>query len=483
MEQRLQLQLKLGQRLIMTPRMQQSLHLLQVPTLELSELIQQELAQNCMLEDEPSLEVAAEASAPPELTLREKIEGNGESEPPGLEKGALDLADNWQSYFEDASDVGPVPPREYEAPEEDFEVPLSSKPTLKDELLRQLGLASRSDRISEIGEIIIDWINDDGYLSAGVEDLAERYGYAAEEVEEALRLIQGFDPAGVGARDLSECLRLQYHARGMDDPSLLLAIEKCLPDLEHKRYTQAARALGVTEQKVQSIADELKNFDPRPGHKYGSVETTYVTPDVFIEKVEGEWQVRVNDDGAPPVRISRRYMQMLEQADRLSPEERQYLSERLSAARWLIHNIEQRKRTLYQVTRQILEMQKDFMEDGLAALRPMRYRDVADAIGVHESTVGRVVNGKYVQTPQGLFELKYFFSTGLESTDGEDQSAKAVMLLIEELIEREDKKKPLSDDKIAAILRKKHNLSLARRTVAKYRDKMGILRASQRKRI
>ncbi|MBE7557677.1 RNA polymerase factor sigma-54 [bacterium] len=483
MEQRLQLQLKLGQRLIMTPRMQQSLHLLQVPTLELSELIQQELAQNCMLEEAPSLEINPEGAERPEIRVSEKSNGSEDGQAAVLEKGSVDLDDNWQSYFEDASDVGPVPPRTYEAPEEDFETPLSSKPTLKDELLRQLGLASRSDRTTEIGEIIIDWINDDGYLSTTVEHLAEHYGYGVEEVAEVLALIQGFDPAGVGARDLAECLSLQYHARGMNDPTLLLAIQKYLPDLEHKRYAQVARALGVTEQKVQAIADELRTFEPRPGHKYGPVETTYVTPDVFIEKVEGEWQVRVNDDGAPPVRVSRRYLQMLANPENLTAAEKQYLSERLSAARWLIHNIEQRKRTLYQVTKQILEMQKDFMEDGVSALRPMRYRDVADAIGVHESTVGRVVNGKYVETPQGLFELKYFFSTGLDSLDGEEQSAKAVMLLIEELIEREDKKKPLSDEKIAAILKEKHNLNLARRTVAKYRDKMGILRASQRKRI
>ena len=436
-----------------------------------------------MLEEGPSLEINVEQSDRREERVPEKSNGSDEPDPTGIEKGSVELDDNWLSYFEDSSDVGPVPPREYEAPEEDFEVPLSSTTTLKEELLRQLGIASKSGRMHEIGEIIIDWINEDGYLTTHVEHLAEHYGYPAAEVEEVLRMIQGFDPAGVGARDLSECLKLQYHARGMDDPTLLLAIDKYLPDLEHKRYAQVARALGVTEQKVQAIGDDLKCFDPRPGHKYGPVETTYVTPDVFIEKVEGEWQVRINDDSAPPVRISRRYLLMLANPQSLGSAEKQYLSERLSAARWLIHNIEQRKRTLYQVTKQILEMQKDFMEDGLASLRPMRYRDVADAIGVHESTVGRVVNGKYVQTPQGLFELKYFFSTALDSSDGEDQSAKSVMLLIEELIEREDKKKPLSDEKIAAILQAKHNLNLARRTVAKYRDKMGILRASQRKRI
>ena len=466
----------------MTPRMQQSLHLLQVPTLELSDLIQTELSQNCMLEESPSLEVNPEQSERPEDRVRDRLNDNGNSETP-MEAGAVTLDANWAAYFEDASDVGPVPPREYEAPEDDFEIPLSSTATLKDELTRQLGLASHTDLNSEIGEVLIDWINNDGYLTTTTQYIAEHYGYEEADVEATLRLIQGFDPAGIAARDLGECLVLQYHARGMDDPLLLSAIEKHLPDLEHKRYAQVARALGVTEHRVQAIADDLKNFEPRPGLKYGPVETTYVTPDVFIEKVEGEWQVRINDESAPSLRISRRYRQMLERREQLTPPEIQYLNERLSAARWLIHNIEQRKRTLFQVTRQILDMQRDFMTSGLSALRPMRYRDVADAIGVHESTVGRVVNGKYVQTPQGLFELKYFFSTGLESDTGEDQSAKAVMLLIEELIEREDKKKPLSDEKIAAVLKNKHDLNLARRTVAKYRDKMGILRASQRKRI
>jgi RNA polymerase sigma-54 factor len=482
MEQRLQLQLKLSQRLIMTPRMQQSLHLLQVPTLELSELIQQEISQNCMLDEDPSMEVSADGEEQPENRVEEK--GNGDDAAPmEMESGALDLDAGWISYFEDASDVGPMPSGVYEAPEDDFEVPITSQVTLKDEMLRQLGLSCQTDLETEIGEILVDWINDDGYFDSSVEHIAEHYGYQEEDVESVLQKIQGFDPAGVGARDLAECLEIQYFANNLDDPPLLQAIRECLPDMEHKRHQVVARKLGVTEQKAQDIADALTTFNPRPGRKYSPVENSYITPDVFIEKVEDEWQVRINDEGSPPLRISRRYRQMLENRDSLTQQEIQYMNERLSSARWLIHNIEQRKRTLYQVTRQILDMQLDFMHEGISALHPMRYKDVADAIGVHESTVGRVVNGKYVDTPQGLFELKYFFSTRLESHNGEDQSTKSVMMLIEELIEQENKKKPLSDQKIVSILNDQHNINLARRTVAKYRDRLGILRASQRKRI
>ncbi|MBD3268245.1 RNA polymerase factor sigma-54 [bacterium] len=343
-------------------------------------------------------------------------------------------------------------------------------------------MSTETEEQQSIGLLIVEYLNDDGYLELTIDQIVEMTGSDKRTVEKVLEKVQSFDPPGIAARDLAECLEIQCHFYDMDDPLLLEVIRYHLGDLERRRYAKLTRVLGVSEKQVQSIADTIATLDPKPGRKYAITENEYVTPDVFVEKIDGEYVVRVNDEGTPPIRISKRYRRMLENREDLSEEAYEYIKNKFKSAMWLIRNIEQRKRTLYNVTKQIVQMQHDFLEHGITHLRPMRLRDVADAIGVHEATVCRVVNKKYLQTPRGLFELKYFFSTGLDTGGAEDMSAKSVMEIIRNLIEDEDPKKPLSDQKITEILQRDYELNIARRTVAKYREKMGILSTSKRKR-
>jgi RNA polymerase sigma-54 factor len=481
LEQRLQLGMKQTQRLIMTPRMQQSIHLLQLSTLELQNLLQKELVENPVLEEQASLEpspVEDSSDGRPDADDKPAVDRMQEN----ADLGPIRFDDDWQAYFEDSSDVGYVPPRTREEGEI-FEAPIVQETTLEEHLEWQLNASPhiRSDEQRIIGEEIIHNLDEFGYLAPSVDELAERTSASPDKIEEVLRIIQGFTPVGVAARNLAECLEIQYHYYEKDSPLALEIIRRHLDDLEHRRLPKIARTLGISEQEVQDLADLIGTFDPRPARAFLPYESEYITPDVFVEKVGDEWQVRVNDEGTPPLRISKRYRQMLADPD-TGAEERQYILDKFKSAVWLIRNIEQRKQTLEKVTRCIVSLQKNFLENGISGLKPMRLRDVADIVGVHESTVCRVVNNKYVQTPQGLFELQYFFSTGLETDNGQDASVKSVMDRIQRLIEDEDPKRPLSDQKITKILNA-DGISIARRTVAKYRERMGILPTTTRKRV
>jgi len=480
LEQRLQLGMKQTQRLIMTPRMQQSIHLLQLSTLELQNLLQKELVENPLLEEQSTIEPS---------TVATSDDGKSDAAQPVLERmqeeepsGPIRFDDNWEEYFHDSSDVGYVPPRNTEDGEV-YEAPVVQQTTLEEHLTWQLNASTliETDSDRQIGEEIIHNLDADGYLTATVAELTERTGAASEHVERVLSVVHGFTPVGVAARSLSECLEIQYHYYEKDSPLALEIIRHHLGDLEHRRLPKIAKALGITEREVQELADIIGTLEPKPGRAYQPYEAEYVTPDVFVEKVGEEWQVRVNDEGTPPLRISKRYRQMLLDPN-LRAEERSFILDKFKSAVWLIRNIEQRKRTLYKVTRCIVDLQKDFLESGISALRPMRLRDVADIVGVHEATVCRVVNNKYVQTPQGLFELKFFFSTGLETDNGPDASVKAVMDRIQQLIDEEDPRRPLSDQKITEMLNSE-GINIARRTVAKYRERMGILPTTTRKRV
>jgi len=481
MDQRLQLQQKMSQRLIMTPQMQQSIQLLQLSTLELTELLQEEMAENPMLEEE-------EFTGPPDFsteepeTLPEDLNGTAGD----LEFGHIELDQNWTEYFSDSSDLGFVGNGTSYSPEvegEETNVQMAQEETLKEHLLWQLGISTNNELEYQIGEYLIDHLDEDGRLTVTVEEVAETFNQSPEMVESILKTIQGFDPPGIAARDLRECLEIQCRNLEIDDEEILTVIREHLDLLERRRYREIARALGVTEKQVQDIADVIGSLDPHPARQYRHETIEYITPDVFVEKVDGEWQVRVNDEGSPPLRISRKYREMLQNRDGITEEEYEYIRKKFQSAIWLIRNIEQRRRTLYRVTKAIMDKQTGFLEEGVTSLRPLKLRDIADELGIHEATVCRVVNKKYVQTPRGLFELKYFFSTGLDTTGSEDMSAKSVMEIIRTLIEEEDPRKPLSDQKITEILHRDYNLTIARRTVAKYREKMDILPTSKRKRI
>lgn len=514
MDQRLQLQQRMSQRLIMTPQMQQSIQLLQLSTLELNELLQEEMVENPLLENDEDFSSGDDPYGDGESADTETREydeyalsGNGvvdsggeASESPTYEDaeylspsdgftehGHIELDENWADYFSDSSDIGAsysgAAPNIGENEDEPY-MQMAQEEDLKQHLLWQLGVSTNNEIEYELGEYLIDQLDDDGYLTVSAEEIAEIHGVSIEFVERLIAIVQRFDPPGIGARNLKESLLIQCRHYDIDDDDIIAVIENHLGDLERRRYKDIARALEVTEQHAQEIGDIIATLDPRPGRQYQPQSNEYISPDVYIEKVDREWQVRVSDDSAPPLRISRKYREMLHNPDDVTAEEMEFIKKKFQSAIWLIRNIEQRKRTLYRVTKAIMERQEEFLEEGLTGLKPLKLRDIADELGIHEATVCRVVNKKYVQTPRGLFELKYFFSTGLDTSAGDgDMSAKSVMEIIRNLIEDEDPKKPLSDQKIMDILHRDHNLNIARRTVAKYREKMGILPTSKRKRV
>jgi len=500
MEQRMFLDMRMAQKMVMTPRMQQAIKMLQMPTIELEALVEQELQENPLLEEIPLEDLQDAGTTDPEsdgeleAAIEKTAAANEEWETPPpevmvlsegekLTEGKIELSEDWEKFFEDGSDSYVTIPSGWNGPlDEEFDRVIPDEVSLRDELERQLDLAVEDGAEREIGLSILNSLDSDGYLSLPLEEVAEQTGQPLERVEKVLRTIHTFDPPGIAARNLSECLRIQFEAAGLDSPRMLEMIEKHIEDLEHRRFQNIARALKITVQEVQELADEIAKFEPRPGRSLSSYQNDYITPDVFVEKVAGEWQVRLSDDGIAPLRISPVYRQMLEKKENCDRETLKYIRTRLLSAVDLIKNIEQRKQTLYKVTREIVNQQKDFLENGISGLKPMRLRDVADVVGVHETTVCRVVNGKYVDTPQGLFELKYFFSGGLESDSGQDASAKSVMAMVKDLIDMEDPRKPLSDQKISDLL-KARGINIARRTVAKYRDLMGILPTSMRKRV
>lgn len=513
MDQRLQLQQRMSQRLIMTPQMQQSIQLLQLSTLELNELLQEEMAENPLLEDdnlsedleaapdtalsdqeykpsdEEAFQVSSNGAADSATGEASSAEASFEYPEPNdgmVERGHIELDENWADYFSDSSDIGAsysgaAPIIDEEEEESNFQI--AHTESLKDHLLWQLGVSTNDEDEYRMGEYLIDQLDENGYLQVSAEEVAETFDAPLERAQHMIRTLQRFDPPGIGAEDLTQCLVLQCRHYEIDDDDILSVIKHHLNDLERHRYKEIARALGVTEQHIQEIADIISKLDPHPGRQYLPHENEYITPDVFIEKVDDRWQVRVNDDSAPPLRISRKYREMLQNPEQITDEEMDFIKKKFQSAIWLIRNIEQRKRTLYRVTEAIMDKQQDFLEEGISGLKPLKLRDIADELGIHEATVCRVVNKKYVQTPRGLFELKYFFSTGLDTTGESDMSAKSVMEIIRGLIDEEDTKKPLSDQKITEILHRDHNLNIARRTVAKYREKMGILPTSKRKRV
>lgn len=480
MDQRLQLQQKMSQRLIMTPQMQQSIQLLQLSTLELSDLLQEEMTENPMLEEDDPVDTKMETENEPDTT-----DTGDTSDTHDEEKGIIELDEHWEDYFSDSSDIGYVSSGSSYGgeDEEEFNTQIAQEESLKDHLTWQLHVSAVTEVQREIGEYLIENIDEDGFLQVTVEDTAEFLDVPLLVVEQTLNIIHTFDPSGIGARSLSECLEIQCRHMDVDDDDILAVIRNHMDELERRRFKEIARALGVTEQHVQEVSDFISTLVPRPGRQYSPVSNEYISPDVFVERVGGEWQIRVNDDGAPPLRISKKYQEMLHNKDGMTNEEYDFIKKKFQSAIWLIRNIEQRNRTLFRVTKAIMDKQENFLDEGITALKPLKLRDIADELGIHEATVCRVVNKKYVQTTRGLFELKYFFSTGLESSGSEDMSAKSVMEIIRNLIDEEDEKKPLSDQKITEILHKDHQLNIARRTVAKYREKMGILPTSKRKRV
>jgi RNA polymerase sigma-54 factor len=465
----MRLDLKLAQKLVMTPQLQQAIKLLQLSRLEMSQVVYQEMLENPVLED---ANLEADSDEPDVKTDDERVEVE--------EERAVDLFDlKWESYLDGEDYSGDVAyfPEEDERPS--YEQTLSSKVSLSEHLAWQLRLVTTTDLENKLGQIIIGNIDEDGYLrDVTLEEIAAAAQASPEQAETALRLVQDLDPPGVAARDLRECLLIQARQLGLTGTIVEEIIRAHMEDLEKKRYSLIAKALKVTIRDVQLAANAIEALEPKPGRPFTSAQVQYIVPDVYVVKKDGSYVILLNDEGMPRLRVSPFYRNLMMQGGDEATKD--YIDMKLRSAQWLIKSIEQRNKTIYRVAESIVVRQKEFLDKGIDYIKPMILKDVAEDIGMHESTISRVTTSKYIHTPQGMYELKYFFSGSIASINGDDLSSITVRNLIHKTISEEDPKNPLNDRQIVNILKSK-NIDIARRTVAKYRGELKVPPASARK--
>jgi RNA polymerase sigma-54 factor len=475
------LHLKLSQKLIMTPSLQQAIKLLQLSKLELQEVLNQELLENPLLEETAEEVKTEEADAEQEKTQTEE-EAKAAEPQKEKDKDSFDEID-YDAYFQDYIEYGYNPRMSEEHEEFPIENTLTRPPNLTDHLTWQLMMSDSSPRIKEIGQFIIGNIDEDGYLRATNDEIMAAGSYGSEEVEQAVRAVQSLDPIGVGARDLRECLLLQLAFLEVDEPLVEIIIRDHWEMFMQRHFVQLAKVLVIEMKTLEGIVEIIKRLDPKPGRKYSNERAIYVEPDVYVHKVGVEYVIVLNEDGMPKLRINSSYRSMLNSMDSKSDGETvNYIKDKIRSAVWLIKSLDQRQRTIYKVAESIVKHQREFLEKGIDFLRPLVLRDVADDIQMHESTVSRVVSNKYMHTPRGLFLMKYFFHSGIDSDTGEDISSLTVKKKIQSYIEAEDPRKPLSDSKIMKILNDE-GINIARRTVAKYRDELNIPSSTDRKQV
>ncbi|UCD36033.1 MAG: RNA polymerase factor sigma-54 [Nitrospiraceae bacterium] len=468
-EQRLEL--KLSQKLILTPQLQQSIKLLQLPLLELSQDINQELMNNPLLEE----------------GIEREGDGKSEQTEPSMEEERFgDSADNAEaplekifgfttdSYFEeresDGRDFGYFNEGTEEVPSP-FERN-RSKRNLYDHLLWQLRLSTVPEDVGRTAEIIINNLNDYGYLQASIDEVSAMAEVDGTMVERALRHVQSFDPPGVGSRDLQECLLLQLSPLSLEGTLVERILREGFSELEGKKYKQLATKLKTSLDDILAAVKIIEGLEPRPGRNYSSDEPVHIIPDVYVEESEGKFIITLNDEGIPRLRLSNYYRKLLANKKSLGPEEKQFLEEKLRSAIWLLRSLDQRNKTIYKVTESILKFQEDFFRKGAKYLKPLNLRDVAEDLGMHESTISRVTSNKFIQCPQGLLNFRYFFSNAVPSSQG-DMSSSTVKDMIRAIITEEDPAEPMNDQKILDIL-KGRGISVARRTAAKYREELRI---------
>ena len=506
--------LRLRQQLVMTPQLQQAIKILQLSLPELEVVVQNELESNPMLEplDHSVAETAAndtnsengsgpeseplspepEAGASPETETEWTPPSEAEERPVEapitdapdaaieLRETRLDKLD-WREYLENYSNNW----QDGEAPDSDddrrqtLENTLTRKTSLEDHLMWQLRLSSLGEEEMRIGATIIYNLSNDGYLETPIEELAAQLEIAPERVERVLKRVQRLDPPGVGARDLRECLYAQLVNHGMEASLAARIVLNHLDLLEKHRYAEIAKLLGVPLDMVGEAAKVISVLEPKPGRDYGGQDPPYIVPDVFIQKIGNDFIVTLNEGAVPRLRLANYYQRVLNDGA-VEAGTKEYLQERLRSARWLVKSIYQRQQTIFKVANSIVKFQRAFFEHGISQLKPLVLKDVAEDIGMHESTISRATANKYAHTPQGIFELKFFFTSGVKATDGEDVSAETVKEKIRALVAAEKQDDPLSDQAIAEILRK-DQINIARRTVAKYRQALGILPSSRRR--
>jgi RNA polymerase sigma-54 factor len=465
-------QLKLTQQLIMTPQLQQALKILQMPRLELTDVVQVELRENPVLE---------ELTSAPEDEWGDESPGeqgaSAERERPSSDEMA------WEKF---PADYGTIPYHDVPQYEEDddrpsYEQTISKPESLTDYLIWQLRLSDMDDEARRVGVFIIGNLGPDGYLQTDLENVALECGVSVERADEVLRRVQDFDPPGIAARDLRECLLIQVRHMGMVGTLAEKIISECLKDLENNRIPQMARRLESSVGEVVEAVNWIKGLEPKPGRLFSSEDSHYITPDVFVFKWQDEYVIVLNEDGLPKLRVSPFYLRSLARKD-LAKETRNYIQEKMRSAMWLIRSIHQRQRTIYRVTESIMRFQREFLDRGIDHLRPLVLRDVAADTELSESTISRVVTNKYAHTPQGLHELKFFFNSSISRDDGESVASQSVKDQIRRLVQKEDPKNPLSDQEIVEILSGK-GIQIARRTVAKYRMVLGVLPSNKRRKV
>jgi RNA polymerase sigma-54 factor len=481
------LHLKLSQKLIMTPSLQQAIKLLQLSKLELQEVLNQELLENPLLEELQEQEEQQKAEEAEQAQQQEPADQKAEEEkkleePKAEDKDSFDEID-YDAYFQDYIEYGYNPRMSEEYEEFPIENTLTRPPDLTDHLTWQLSMSDESPEIKEIAAFIIGNMDEDGYLRASTEEITSGTGASEANIERAIRRVQSFDPIGVGARDLRECLLLQLQHLEIDEPLVETVIRDYWDMVMNRHFVQLAKLLGIELKQLEGIVEVIKRLDPKPGRKYSTERAIYVEPDVHVQKVGDEYVIILNEDGMPKLRINGSYRQMLHSMDsKKDGETVNYIKEKIRSAVWLIKSLDQRQRTIYKVAESIVKHQREFLDKGIDYLRPLVLRDVADDIQMHESTVSRVVSNKYMHTPRGLFLMKYFFHSGIDSEYGGDISSLTVKRKIQGFIANEDPRKPLSDSKIMKILNDE-GINIARRTVAKYRDELNIPSSTDRKQI
>jgi RNA polymerase sigma-54 factor len=478
---------QLRQELKINPRLYQAMDLLYMPLLDLQQHLKQELLNNPFLEMvEPEEEEEEEGGETEEAASQEE------------EKTSNDEID-WEGILLDGFDAGG---RREEHEEKEYYEPVTvDTRDLSDHLRDQIALLDLDPRQMLLAEEFIGNINEDGYLACPVEDIRQSINdvvlkaaeatdrdpdevpiYTEEEVLRMLEVVQGLDPAGVGARDLRECLMLQLKDAGLEQSVPYRLVRDCFDELINHRWSEISKRFGISPADVQKAADEIAKLDPKPGLVYSDASDNYIIPDLVVEKIDGKYHVFLNDANLPRLKLSRAYQEIARDKKKFEGENKEFISNKLNSANWMIQAIEQRRQTMLKVMNYIVERQRDFFEKGVQYLKPLTLREVAEVISMHESTVSRVTNEKFVQTPRGVLPLKFFFSSGLSTTGGEDVSARGIKDQIQKLVENEDPKHPLTDQAIVNIL-KESGVQIARRTVAKYRDQLGVLSARMRKRV
>ena len=475
---------KLVQQLVITPQLQQAIRLLQLTRLELVDLISQEMKENPLLEELEEGREDAEA----EESLAEKKEGEPlpETEKTREVKGEGEGGDefDWENYLENYNLSPSYKQQSSQQGEErpSFENFVSKRTTLFDHLYWQLQLSRFTEEEHKVGIYVIGNLDEDGYLKVSLEDICSETQLSLEVVEGVLRKIQQFDPVGVAARELKECLLIQLEQIAVRDPVAEKIVAEHLSLLKNRNHPIIAKRLGISLDRVNQAACLISKLDPKPGKAFGGEVVQEIIPDVYVYKVEGEYVISLNDEDMPRLRVNPYYLNILTDSHSVVEGDRKYIQQKQREALWLIRSIHQRQRTIRKVATSIVKFQREFLDKGIQFLKPLVLRDVAEDIQMHESTISRVTHNKYVHTPQGIYELKFFFNTGITSIQGETLASESVKSLLREIISKEDAKKPYSDEKLVQIL-KDNNIHIARRTISKYREMMKILSSNERRKI